>query len=306
MMKILAITILVLILFIVFLYVLYYMTFHNSPRRQKRHKYSPKMKNEHRPKLRALRDALRAAPCDRINITNREGKLLAGRYYHNRDNAPVAIIFHGYKGRALSDPAGGYKIFCDMGINVLLPDHRAHGESYGRTITFGIKERFDCLDWIGYLCERFNSPDILLVGVSMGAATVLMASGEALPDNVKCVIADCGYSSPEKIIRKVIAVDMKLPQRILFPFVRLAGRLYGGFDVCSYDAVRAVKETKLPILLIHGEADDFVPCQMANEIAQAGNCRLFTVPDATHGMSYIYDTEKYTETVLGFIKEIGI
>ncbi len=304
-MKFVIITSTILFVFIIFLYILYYKTFYNSPRREKRHKHTLEMDGCYKSILRQIRENLRNAPYEQIYIKNREGKQLAGKYYHNRDDAPIAVIFHGYRGSSGSDPAGGYKIFCDLGINVLLPDQRAHGESVGRTITFGIKERFDCFDWVDYINERFNSPDILLVGVSMGAATVLMASGEELPANVKAVIADCGYSSPEKIIRKVISVDMRLPHKLVFPFVRVAGWIFGGFDVCSYDAITAVARTMLPVLIIHGEADDFVPCEMAYEIEKAGKCQLYTVPDATHGMSYIYDTEKYTETVNRFIENLS-
>ncbi|MBR6515164.1 MAG: alpha/beta hydrolase [Clostridia bacterium] len=292
------------VLFFIFLYILYYRTFHNSPRRHKKYSYNLNASDEHKAKLKQIRDDLRGAECERIYIKNRKGKRLAARYYHIREGAPVAIVLHGYKGRALSDPAGGFEILRNMGINVLIPDHRAHGESHGRTITFGIKERLDCVDWVRYLNDRFSPTAIFLMGVSMGAATALMASGEQLPSNVKGVIADCGFSSPEKIIRKVIGVDMKLPQRLLFPFVRLAGMVYGRFDICSYDAVKAVSRTNLPVLIIHGEADDFVPCEMAYEICRAGKCQLLTVPRATHGMSYIFDTKGYTDTVTAFINSI--
>lgn len=295
------IVLLLIVLFLIFLYILYQMTFYNSPRKHKKYSYNLNARDEHRTKLKQIRDDLRSADFEQIYIKNRKGKKLAAKYFHIKDGAPIAIIFHGYKGRAMSDPAGGYEILRNLGINVLIPDHRAHGESHGRTITFGIKERLDCVDWVRYLNDRFSPTAIFLMGVSMGAATALMASGEQLPSNVKGVIADCGFSSPEKIIRKVIGLDMKLPQRLLFPFVRLAGMVYGRFDICSYDAVKAVSRTNLPILIIHGEADDFVPCEMAYEICKSGKCQLLTVSEATHGMSYIYDTEKYTDTVSDFI-----
>ena len=192
----------IILLFLVFLYILYYMTFQNSPARRKRRGISLNIKDKkHRAKIREIREKLSAAQYDAVTITNREGKKLYGRYYHNRDNAPVAIMFHGYRSRALSDCGGGYKICCDLGVNVFIPDQRAHGESDGRAITFGIKERLDCLDWIDYINGKYDSPDIFLVGVSMGGATVLMASGEELPSNVKGIISDCSYSSPESIIR---------------------------------------------------------------------------------------------------------
>ena len=296
----------IILFFFVFLYVLYYMTFQNSPARHKRRRMTLPVKDKkQRAKIREIREKLQNAPCDEITITNREGKKLYGRYYHNRDNAPVALMFHGYRSKALSDCGGGYKICCELGVNVLIPDQRAHGESSGRSISFGINERYDCLDWIEYINKSYDSPDIYLVGVSMGGATVLMASGEKLPENVKGVISDCAYSSPEAIIRKVISVDMKLPDKIFFPFVRLAGMLYGGFDISSFDAMQAVSRAKVPILLIHGEGDDFVPYTMVQDIMIKGSCQLLSVPEATHGMSYIYDTEKYTDTVVKFITSLS-
>ena len=295
----------IILFFFVFLYVLYYMTFQNSPARHKRRRMALPVKDKkQRAKIREIREKLQNAPYDEITITNREGKRLYGRYYHNRDNAPIALMFHGYRSKALSDCGGGYKICCDLGINVLIPDQRAHGSSDGRSITFGIKERLDCLDWINYINENYNTPDIFLVGVSMGGATVLMASGEELPSNVKGIISDCSYSSPQAIIRKVIT-DMNIIQRVVFPLVRLSGMIYGGFDVCSYDAMQAVSKSKLPILLIHGEGDDFVPYSMAYDIKKNGDCSLLSVPKATHGLSYIYDTKKYTETVKKFIKNLS-
>ncbi len=303
-MKFFIITSIILFIFIIFLYILYYKTFYNSPRRQKKHKHHLKVDDCYRPKLRQIRDDLCSASYEQVYIKNREGMRLAGKYYHNKDNAPVAVIFHGYRSRAMSDCGGGYKILRDIGINILIPDQRAHGESDGRVITFGIKERLDCLDWIEYINKNCNTPDIFIVGVSMGGATALMASGEKLPANVKGIISDCSYSTPEAIIRKVIN-DMKLPSRILFPFVRFAGVLFGGFDICSYDAMQAVSKSKLPILLIHGEGDDFVPYSMAYDIKKSGNCQLLSVPRATHGLSYIYDTKKYTDTVEKFIKNLS-
>ncbi len=301
----LAIGLSIILSFFVFLYVLYYMTFQNSPARHRRRRMSLPVKDKkQRAKLREIRDKLHNASYDEITITNREGKKLYGRYYHNRDNAPVALMFHGYRSKALSDCGGGYKICCDLGVNVLIPDQRAHGSSDGRSITFGIKERLDCLDWINYINESYNKPDIFLVGVSMGGATVLMASGEELPANVKGIISDCSYSSPENIIRKVIT-DMNIIQRVVFPLVRLSGMIYGGFDVCSCDAMQAVSRSKTPILLIHGEGDDFVPYSMAYDIKKNGDCQLLSVPGATHGLSYIYDTKKYTETVKKFIKNLS-
>ena len=136
----------------------------------------------------------------------------------------------------------------------------------------------------------------------MGAATVLMASELSLPENVRGIIADCPYSSPEAIIRKVCR-DWTRPESSFF-WVRLGARLLGGFDPLACSAVEAVQHTDIPILLIHGEADRFVPCDMSREIYAAckGKKMLLTVPDAGHGISYMVDTEAYRNVVEQFIR----
>ncbi len=243
---------------------------------------------------------------EKIKIKSHDGKTLAARYYHTADGAPVHIEFHGYRSGAAKDFCGGNKFARDSGHNTLLVDQRAHGESGGRSIAFGIKERYDCLDWINYVINRFGKDvKIILAGISMGAATVLMASELPLPENVKGIIADCPYSSPADIIKQECA-KMKLPPKLAYPFVRLGAMIFGHFDPSSATAKDAVSKSKTPILLIHGEADDFVPCQMSREIydACASDKTLITVPKATHGISYIVDRPLYEKTVGEFFEKI--
>ena len=145
---------------------------------------------------------------------------------------------------------------------------------------------------------------MFLSGVSMGAATVLMASELELPDNVAGIIADCPYSSPEAIIRKV-AKDMGLPPTVMFPFVRLGARIFGRCDIVSASAVSAVANTKIPILLIHGDDDRFVPYEMSSEIFAAcvGTKRFESFHLAGHALSYMVDTEKYAQVFSEFMEE---
>lgn len=146
----------------------------------------------------------------------------AAQYYAGRPGAPVQIMMHGYKSGAERDFCGGAQIAVQGGYHVLLVDQRAHGKSEGRCLTFGIQERYDCRAWVNYAVGRFGADTkILLYGVSMGAATVLMAGGLNLPRNVVGIVADCGYSSPAAIIRKVIR-DQHLPIFPVYYLVRLA------------------------------------------------------------------------------------
>jgi pimeloyl-ACP methyl ester carboxylesterase len=251
-----------------------------------------------------IRD-MAAVTCQQVTITSRSGLQLSARYYHHDDRAPLSICVHGYRSTSIRDFCGGAILAMEQGHNVLLIDQRAHGQSQGHTITFGIRERLDCLDWIQWGLERFGADvPILLYGISMGGATVLMAAGSGLPDNVRGIIADSPYSSPEAIIRKVCR-DMKYPPTLAMPFIRAAARLFGGFSLTEYTAAEAVKNASVPIMIIHGEDDRFVPCSMSADI-QAANpaIRRHTFPDAGHGISYMKDTPRYHRLVKAFIAEV--
>lgn len=257
----------------------------------------------YRDALIALVDELEPRPYEAVSITSHDGLTLTGRYYHTADGAPLKFIFHGWRSNVLRDCGGGAKMAFDAGYNLLLVNQRAHGDSGGNTLTFGIKEKYDCLDWVNYATRRFGKDvKIILGGISMGAATVLMASALELPENVKCISADCGYTSPEAIIRKVCREDMKIPDTLGFPFVRLGARLFGGFSIIDGGAVEAVKKSKVPLMIMHGSADDFVPYTMCHEIYNAipGKKVLFTVEGAGHGMCYFAKTEEYAKTLLQF------
>ena len=148
--------------------------------------------------------ALMDTPFEAVTIKSHDNLKLFGRYYHFKDGAPIAILFHGYRSTPFRDGSGGFRVCRDYGLNVLLCDQRAHGKSEGKTITFGVKERLDCMEWIKYLKERFgNDIKLLLVGLSMGAATVMMASDIVPAENVKGIVADCGFSSPKEILTDV-------------------------------------------------------------------------------------------------------
>ena len=246
--------------------------------------------------MHSLIRAMDAVPFEPVSITAWDGTTLFGRYYHVSDGAPLQLQFHGYRSAGIQDFCGGNVLARKAGQNTLIVDQRAHGKSSGTAITFGIREQYDCLDWIRWANDRFGADTpIYLSGVSMGAATVLMAAGlPDLPDNVRGVIADSPYSCPREIIR-IVCGKMHLPPALICPFVFLGARLIGGFDMAAGSPKEAVKQAKVPILIIHGEDDRMVPCAMSREIA--ANCaspiRLETFPGAGHGLSYILDKERY-------------
>ncbi len=248
---------------------------------------------------------LSKVPCTRVQTTSYDGLKLSGRYYHQSDDAPLCICFHGYRGSAIFDMSIMGQFLQNEGYNVILVDQRAHFHSGGHTITYGIRERRDVLSWIKYANERFGSDKpIYLFGISMGATTVVMASGLNLPDNVKMICADCPFSSPKDIIYYVAKRWYKFPN-LLWALIRASALVYGHLIIPrNITAANAVKNTNKPILLIHGEADYFVPKEMSEKIKQSNpDCvELHTFPGAYHGVSYFADPERYISIVRDFIE----
>ena len=259
-----------------------------------------------RGEMRRLFYQLKDRPCEFVTVRSHDGLILSGRYYHVKDGAPLDIGFHGYRSSPLTDFSGGSDLSFQMGHNLLLVDQRSHGKSQGSTIAFGIQERRDLLVWVDYARNRFGADQkIVLYGISMGGATVLMASGMDLPENVKGIIADCPYSSALEIIL-LVGKTMPIPQWLMKPFVILGARIFGHFNIVETDAVQAVKNAMIPILVIHGEADTFVPPEMSAVLVDANPnmVQRFTIPDAEHGISYLVNTPEYCRIVKEFMVNI--
>ncbi len=187
----------------------------------------------------------REIPHKSVSITSFDGLELRGNYYEFEKDAPIEILFHGYRGSAERDLSGGISRCFKLGHSALIVDHRGSGKSGGNIITFGVNESKDCLGWIDFVVNNINkNAKIIITGISMGAATVMMASAMELPENVVGVLADCGYSKGEDIIKKVIT-DMKLPADLLFPFVRLGGLIFGRFNIDDASPIDSLKKCTL-------------------------------------------------------------
>lgn len=237
-------------------------------------------------------------------ISSHDRTKLYGRLYKYSDKPVVNIFFHGYHSTALRDGCGGLEMSKDAKINAILVDQRANGLSGGNVITFGILERLDCRDWVNFAVEKFGKDvKIVLSGVSLGAATVLTASDLDMP-NVKCIIADCGFSSPKEIICKV-AKDNGYPAAICWPLLKISCRLRGHFNIGETSAMEAVGRTKIPILIIHGDDDRYVPFEMGEKLykACASEKAFLRVKDAPHAASYIVDKSAYTKASREFIEK---
>ena len=304
---VLIITSVIIVVFLLFLFYVYSRIFWMNKKEKKRAQiFDVPFGKEHKDVVLGNTKKLESISHQDVYVKSFDGKILHGFYYHINDNSPLEIGFHGYKGQAFRDFSGGALFALEKGFNLLLVEERAHGMSGGSTITFGIKERKDVLTWINYANIELNKNHnpILLTGISMGAATVLMASNLALPNNVKGIIADCPYTSPIEIIGEVLK-KMKLSPKILYPFVCLSAFLFGHFRIKEESAENAVKSALVPILLIHGENDNFVPFEMGKKIAEASKkIEFHAFPNADHGCSYLEDPKRYIEIVNEFIDRV--
>lgn len=250
---------------------------------------------------------VRKMPHEKISITSHDGLTLRGRYYETSPDAPVEILFHGYRGNAERDLCGGVARAFAVGRNALIVDHRGSGSSDGHVITFGILERRDALLWINEVIRRKGEDvQVYIGGISMGAATVLMVSGEKdLPKNVVGVLADCPYTSAKEIICKVIR-EMGLPAKLLYPFVKLGARIYGGFDLEESSPIEATARASVPTIFYHGDTDDFVPHEMGVRLFEACSSekkRFISVPGAGHGLAFSVDKEAYIQNLREFIED---
>ncbi len=244
----------------------------------------------------------RAMDKEHMTITSFDGLTLHGNYYEYAPGAPIELMFHGYRGSAERDLSGGVQRCFRMERSALIVEQRCSHESQGNAITFGIYEQRDCLEWVNLAVRRFGPEvKIILTGLSMGAATVLMASNKDLPPNVIGIIADCSYNSPREIIRMQIK-QMGLPASLCYPLCRLGAKLFGHFDPEADSPLEAVKQAKVPILFFHGDADDFVPCDMTRQLYEACTSRkqLVIVPGAGHGLSYPIDPVGYRAAARSF------
>ena len=245
-------------------------------------------------------------PTQERHILSRDGlKLEAKLLKADRETDRLAIVVHGH--RCCSGEEGYIcKMFHDEGYHVLAIEQRAHGVSEGTFIGFGYLEKDDVALWAQLMSEEFPECAIVLYGASMGGATVVQANTLELPENVKCVIEDCGFSSLDGVLLQKMNTDFSwIPfKRPLTGIVSLICKVTEGFDFKEANVADAAGRARLPMLVIHGQADVVVPAWMGEEIYE--NCptdkQILRVPDAGHNVSFFHANEEFRNTVFGFIE----
>lgn len=260
---------------------------------------------EYKKKIGPRKEYLLAQPTEHVVIESGDGLKLHGDFFFAEENPKrVAICFHGYTSSAMSN-ASFASFLHKQGITCLLVDNRSHGNSEGQYIGFGILDRYDCFKWIDCVKSKFGDDcEIMLYGVSMGASTVLMAAGmKECPSNVKLVVSDCAFTSPEDVFTHILKRDYKMQKFPVMNINNMICRKKAGYGFGDYSTLDAVQTAKCPILFIHGQKDDFVPTWMTDknyEVCKTEKKKLM-VENAGHGASFYENTELYESTVQEFI-----
>ena len=215
------------------------------------------------------------------------------------------IAIHGYHSYNLKEYAHYLKFYHDLGFHILLPDNRAHGKSEGKYVGFGWLDRLDCIKWIYKIKEYFHRDlQVVLHGISMGSATVLMASGEDLPNDVKCIISDCGFTSVYDELKHE-SKNHQIISSLILPTATLLSKKRVGYSFKEASTIEQVKKSKTPTLFIHGDQDDFVPTYMAYDLynACAADKDLLIVEGAKHAESYLVNQELCEKTIVEFMQQ---
>lgn len=248
--------------------------------------------------------ALAQYPSEDLEILSFDGLRLHGRLLPLENAKGTILQFHGYRSCPDGDFGCAVPFMRSQGYQVLLVDQRAHQKSEGRYITFGILERQDALFWARELERRFGPEHRLYFdGISMGAATVLMASSLPLPESVRGIIADSGFSSPNAIIGSVIR-RLRLPAKPILWLMDLWCRLLTGASLGSYSVPEAMSQCQIPVLFVHGKADSLVPWEMSRENYDACQSKktLLLVEGAEHGESFLVDRAACEKALAEFLR----
>ena len=238
-------------------------------------------------------------------ITSQDNLKLHSYQVKNQTSSNKWVItVHGYTSEGINMSSYAKKYYYN-GYNVLIPDLRSHGLSEGHYIGMGWDDRLDIISWINYILNEDPNAEIVLHGISMGAATVLMTSGEEIPSNVKAIIADCGYTSVWDEFAYQLDDLFSLPEFPILNVSSIVAKIRAGYFLGEASSIEQVKKSQTPILYIHGDQDDFVPYYMMEELYNATNSEkeMLTIKGAEHAKASEVDPETYWTTINNFINK---
>lgn len=256
------------------------------------------------PALNEAIEKVKSYEFEDIEILSHDGLKLVAHYYPCENSKRTIIAMHGWRSSWRIDFSVILDYWHEMGCNVLLCEQRGHKGSDGEYVCFGLVERYDVQTWANWVYEnKTKTEPIYLCGASMGATTVLMASALPMPENVKGIIADSGFTSPDDIWRHVAKKNLHIPYNKINSSIA-SKMCHGKINMKSdeYSTIDAMRENKLPIMFIHGASDKFVPVEMTYRNYAACNApkRLCISPQADHVMTYLFDRDMYVRTVTEF------
>lgn len=239
-------------------------------------------------------------------ILNPQGVRLHAYYIDApRPTRKTAVIVHGYTDNALRMLMIGYLYNRDLKYNVLLPDLQHHGQSEGKAIQMGWKDRLDVMQWMNVAHHIYGDSTLMVVhGISMGAATTMMVAGEQQPDYVKCFVEDCGYTSVWDEFANELKSSYHLPPFPLLYTTSWLCQLKYGWDFEEASPLKQVAKSTLPMFFIHGDQDTYVPTWMVYPLYKAKSepKALWIVPGSEHALSYKDHQQEYTQRVKQFVE----
>ena len=246
---------------------------------------------------------MEALPYETLTQIARDGTALSARFFPNGGVDKIAVICHGWHSYPWWDFGKAFDIVYDAGYAVLAVSQRAQGDSEGRYLTYGVRESDDLLGWINILLDRCGKDcSIAIMGVSMGAATVLCATGKDLPEQVKCAVADCSYTSAKEQFRAASNGKYPIARALAAPLVRVLA----GVRLKDASPIDAVRHSRTPTLFLHGDQDDFVPYAMMQQLfdaCAASDKAQWSSPGAVHAEAAMTNPEEYAAHVLPWLSE---
>ncbi|HEY4600030.1 MAG TPA: alpha/beta hydrolase [Cerasibacillus sp.] len=240
-------------------------------------------------------------------LTSFDDLKLKGYFLEAKQPSNKLVVFaHGYLGHGKQMGLFGQYYYEELGFNVFMPDLRGHGQSEGAYYGFGWHDRLDLIDWTNQLIDQLGEDtEIIYHGLSMGAATVLMASGETLPSQVKAIIADSPYTDVYELFKYQMDKMFHLPAFPLLDLTSVITNIKADYTLKEASALKQVKKAQVPILYIHGENDTFVPTHMTRELAEHTSSHhiVWTVPHANHGEAFVLEKETYIQKIQSFLNK---